>query len=170
MFRDDIEGETYEGLNMEASPKDPGEDPIAIEVVIAFLALVSMVVFFFIFFESFVFAGEINQVRAVNAIIGEAEGEGATGMEAVACAIRNRGTLNGVYGEHAPRVTKKMYNEKTYWKARSAWVVSENKARCDALIDGADHWEGTKFQTPYWAEDMIVTATIGNQRFYRRAR
>jgi hypothetical protein len=112
-------------------------------------------------------AEEIPSSRAINAIIGEAESEGAIGMESVACAIRNRGHLRGVYGEKSNRVVNKLYSEKTYNIAKAAWTVSENKARCDALIGSATHWEGTAFKTPYWAKDIIVTATIGRQRFYK---
>lgn len=114
-----------------------------------------------------VHAGEINEQRAINAIIGESEGEPEEGKIAIACAIRNRGTLNGVYGETAPRVVKHLYSEKTYYLAKSAWVVSESASRCNALIHGATNWEGTAFKTPSWAKRMVVTATIKNQRFYR---
>lgn len=109
----------------------------------------------------------IPDTRAINAIIGEAEGEGAVGMEAVACAIRNRGSLNGVYGEKAPRVIKRLYSDKIYILAKSAWVVSENASRCDNLIHGATHWEGTAFRTPYWAKSMSLVAIVRNQRFYK---
>jgi hypothetical protein len=112
-------------------------------------------------------SGTIPDTRAINAIIGEAEGEGAVGMEAVACAIRNRGHLKGVYGEKAPRVVKRLYSDKIYILAKSAWVVSENVSRCDKLVHGATHWEGTAFKTPYWAKSMSLVATVGNQRFYR---
>lgn len=110
-----------------------------------------------------VYAGELRKDRVVMAIIGEAEGEGYKGMLAVACAIRNRGTLQGVYGEKAPRVVKHKYSPKTFVLAVKAY---EESAKVD-ITGGATHWEGTKFKTPYWAHGMIVTATIGNQRFYR---
>jgi len=108
---------------------------------------------------------EIPKTRAVNAIIGEAEGEGYAGMLAVACAIRNRGTLKGVYGEKAVRVLKRKYSASVFVHAVKAWEESANPDNC-TQIDGATHWEGTAFKTPYWASSMILTATIGNQRFY----
>lgn len=112
-------------------------------------------------------AWSMDPSRAVNAIIGEAEGESYIGKLAVACAIRNRGTLKGVYGEKAPRVTKQLYSAKVKADAQKAWKESEGQQSCQ-FIDGADHWEGTKFKTPSWAKDMKITATIGGQRFYRR--
>lgn len=46
-------------------------------------------------------SAELEEDRAVRAIIGEAEGEGPRGMYLVACALRNRGTFRGVYGDRA---------------------------------------------------------------------
>lgn len=102
--------------------------------------------------------------QAILAIIGEAEGEGITGMTAVACAIRNRGTLQGVYGLHAPRIKQHQYTDSIYKIAVKAW---EQSAYND-ITHGATHWEGTKFKVPYWAKHMRVTATIGSQRFYKK--
>ena len=42
----------------------------------------------------------IPEAQAVKAIIGEAGGQGWKAMRAVASALRNRGTLQGVYGVH----------------------------------------------------------------------
>lgn len=108
--------------------------------------------------------------RAVLAIIGEAEGEGYTGMCAVASAIRNRGTLKGVYGEHAPRVKKHLYSKKTYQMAWDAWGVSMMPSN-RASIGGATHWENVKaFGKPYWASSMVETATIGSHTFFKEKR
>ena len=114
---------------------------------------------------------EVDGARAINAIIGEAEGEPYNGKLAVACAIRNREQsrkghgLKGVYGERSPRV--KLAGKKAREDSRRAWEASSDSDACE-FIDGADHWEGTAFKTPYWAKDMVITSTIGNQRFYRR--
>lgn len=76
----------------------------------------------------------IPEARAVRAIIGEASGEGYTGMLAIAGAIRNRGTLQGVYGEKAKHVDKQ---PRWVWdQARKAWKESANKD----ITSGADHW------------------------------
>lgn len=102
----------------------------------------------------------------VDAIIGEAEGESYKGKLAVACAIKNRKTLRGVYGVKAPRVVNRKYSSFVFVQAVKAYEESNVKGACD-FIDGASFWEGTKFKTPYWAKNMVVTATIGNQRFFR---
>ena len=104
-----------------------------------------------------------TQEDAVKAVIGEAEGEGYKGMLAVSGAIRNRGTLQGVYGLHAPRVLKHKYSELTYNTALKAW----NASRHIDISNGAKYWEGTRFPIPYWAKNMRVTAIIGNQKFFR---
>ena len=112
------------------------------------------------------FGSEIPKTRFVNAIIGEAEGEVYKGKLAVACTIRERGSLRGVYGERAPRVLQHKYSPKVFVDAVRAYEESANTNNCE-FVGGATHWEGTKFKTPYWAKNMIVTATIGNQRFYK---
>lgn len=104
---------------------------------------------------------EIPKKLAIKAIIGEASGEGFVGMRCVASAIRNRGTLKGVYGLHAKHVNKQ---PKWVWKmARKAWKDSKTKD----YVSGSSFWEGTKFKKPYWASDMQVVMVVGNQRFYK---
>jgi hypothetical protein len=111
-------------------------------------------------------AGNMPKERVVNAIIGEAEGEPYQGKLAVACSIRNRGTLKGVYGEKSPRVKQHRYSPKVFVDAVRAYEESANPDNC-SFIDGAQYWEGTKFPVPYWAKDMKITAVIGHQRFYK---
>jgi spore germination cell wall hydrolase CwlJ-like protein len=110
---------------------------------------------------------DLVKIRMVNAIIGEAEGEPYEGKLAVACAIRNRGTLRGVYGEKSHRVLNHKYSHKTFIDAVRAYEESASPINCK-FIDGADHWEGTSFKQPAWAKNMITTATIGKQKFYRK--
>jgi spore germination cell wall hydrolase CwlJ-like protein len=62
--------------------------------------------------------------QAIQAIIGEAEGEHYTGMYAVACAIRNRHTLHGVHGYHAYRVRHRLYSTHIWKEATIAWASS----------------------------------------------
>ena len=59
---------------------------------------------------------------AVRAIIGEAGGESFTTQLAVACALRNRGTLQGVYGVDNPVVAKASH--RTFLRAQRAWAQS----------------------------------------------
>lgn len=103
---------------------------------------------------------------AIRAIIGEAEGEPFQGKVAVACAIRNRGSLQGVYGKTAPRVIQNKFSQKTYLQSVQAWEISKDPESCE-FIQGADHWEGDKFKRPEWSKRMTKTAHIGNQTFYR---
>ena len=99
-------------------------------------------------------AFSITDERAILAIIGEGENQGYTGMLALAGAIRNRGTLRGVFGVNAPRVVKHKYSNDTYRMAKKAWAES---LRVD-ITKGADHWENIKaFGKPYWANSMIET-------------
>lgn len=108
-------------------------------------------------------ATEINKERFINAIIGEAEGGGLEGMRCVASAIRNRGTLKGVYGENSKRVKNRLYSSRTFVLAVQAYEES----RLKDYSFGADHWEGVSFKTPYWAKDMVVTTVCGGNRFYK---
>lgn len=110
----------------------------------------------------------IDSNRAVNAIIGEAEGEGYRGMLAIACAIRNRGNLKGVYGEKASRVLGKKYSQKTLELAQKAWAESATKD----ITNGADHWGGKAVDKAWIAKmkknGFIKTFEYGNQEFYKR--
>lgn len=101
--------------------------------------------------------------NAILSIIGEGENQGYTGMLALAGAIRNRGTLKGVYGVKAPRVVKRKYSNATYNMAKKAWVES---LKVD-ITKGADHWENIKaFGTPYWAKSMVKTFEHKDHVFY----
>jgi len=97
----------------------------------------------------------------IKAIIGEAEGEEYTGKLAVACAIRNRGNLKGVYGLNSRRVKEKLYSRDTLIDATLSWEESANPKNCE-FIKGADSW------------DNVVrakkTIKIGNHYFYKRGR
>ena len=111
-----------------------------------------------------VHADEIPEERAIAAIIGEAENQDLYGMEAVACAIRNRGTLKGVYGEHAPRVRHHLYSAEIYKLAKVAWMLSKD----EDITGGATHWENVKaFGLPCWAKSCTETFRYKDHIFYR---
>lgn len=116
------------------------------------------------------FAGQIREEDAVRAIVGEAAGECGRkraechGMLAVAHAIRNRGTLVGVYGLGASH--SKTEPAWVWKKARRAWAQA-SRQRSHDLTNGATHWESTDFKRPTWSRDMIVTVRIGKHVFYR---
>jgi len=105
---------------------------------------------------------EVSDTDAVRAIIGEASNQGYQGMLAVACGIRNRGTLNGVYGLHAKHVDKE---PKWVWdQAHRAWDESEHNR-----IHNGTHWENIKvFGTPYWVKDMTEVYRYKDHVFYKR--
>ena len=83
-------------------------------------------------------AEQISEELAVRAIIGEASGEGYLGMLYVAIGIRNRGTLEGVYGLNAKHVDKE---PQWVWKlARKAWLESKGNR-----LHSGTHWESVNF-------------------------
>lgn len=110
----------------------------------------------------------VPQSLAVRAIVGEAAGEGYPAMLAHAHALRNRGTLKGVYGFHARHI-----NEEAPWvwhQARRAWTAS---AWTKDGTHGASYWfseedmrllERTR---PYWFMRLRRTVKIGSTTFMR---
>ena len=135
--------------------------------VIMVTLLISAVVLIIFFYPGVSHASEIDKSKFVDACIGEAEGEPYIGKLAVSCAIRNRGSLIGVYGVNSPRVKLHKYSSKVFVDCVRACEESKYTDNC-GFIHGATAWEGVKFKTPYWAVRMQQTAIIGNQRFYRR--
>jgi hypothetical protein len=133
-------------------------------VVIGALVCI-IIVFAFLFFCGCAQAEGISKSKFVDAIIGEAEGEPYIGKLAVACAIRNRGTLNGVYGVNAPRVKARKYSSAIFVQAVKAYEESAKPEACE-FIDGADHWEGSAFNKPTWAYNMRETFRTKGQVFY----
>ena len=104
---------------------------------------------------------------AIKAIIGEAENQGYKGMLAVACAIRNRGTLKGVYGLRAKRVRYSLFNEEAMIDAKLAW---EESAKHD-ITNGATLWENINaFGCPSWVKSCVETFRYKNHVFYREVR
>lgn len=105
----------------------------------------------------------LNDDVCIKCVMGEARGEGYQGMVAVSEALRNRGTIRGVYGCHA------VFNEpKWVWDlARKAWSESAHSN----LVNGADHWGSTKVDGKWIAKmekTMTFTAQVNNHRFYKR--
>ena len=130
-------------------------------VIMAFLAVIISILM-----VSCVHAATVpyNERNAILAIIGEGENQGYTGMLALAGAIRNRGTLKGVYGVKAPRVVKRLYSKATYAMAQKAWAES---LKVD-ITKGADHWENIKaFGKPYWVASMKETYRHKDHVFYK---
>ena len=76
-----------------------------------------------------------NDDNCIRALIGEYATSDNKGMKLMAHAIRNRGTLKGVYGFNAPHVDRE--NKNTWIDATFAWLESANEV--DPL-DGANEW------------------------------
>jgi hypothetical protein len=100
--------------------------------------------------------------------LGEAAGQAYPELYAHACALRNRGTVQGVYGlQH----WKQHDSEKAWQRASRAWAESEYLR--DTTF-GATHWlsdydmkhcrQGWK----HWIKDYEKTTKVGETTFYRR--
>lgn len=136
-----------------------------------------LAILFLTFFSScdIVYAQLITDSQAVNAILGEAEDQGLLGMTALGEAIRNRGSLKGVYGYKAIvikdgnyyRKTKKgliPISKATVKQAEEAWKASATSN----YVLGADHWENVKaFGMPSWAKNMQITLEHKNHVFFK---
>jgi len=116
----------------------------------------------FIFSDKEVKANQISDEDLARAIVGEASNQGYNGMLAVACAIRNRGTLKGVYG-----FTSSLPNREPKWVWDLAKKAVKNSLKEDPT-KGATHWENiTSFGEPYWAKAMVETYKIKDHIFYK---
>lgn len=107
-------------------------------------------------------AGAQIDERAVQAIVGESAGQSYTEKLAIAGAIRNRGTLDGVRGRH----NLGMILTQPAWvfrDARAAWAQS----RTNDITRGGKFWESDNFPRPAWSLGMTETAHVGKFRFYR---
>lgn len=111
------------------------------------------------------YSQSIPSVLAVRGIVGEAGNQGYIGMLAVACAIRNRGTLEGVYGVNGKQVNKE---PKWVWNlASKAWKDSERRD----ITNGAQYWENVnRFGIPYWARKMIVVFKYRDHVFFKQTK
>ena len=108
------------------------------------------------------FAESLPDSKVIPAILGEA-GQSYDERLAIACAIRNRGTLKGVYGK------AKDISERNYQIAGKAWAES---AEHD-IVSGADHWlsdwdlKHAKPRLTAFRFKMKETAYIGTTHFYK---
>ena len=103
----------------------------------------------------------IKDADAIRAIVGEAGGEGHPGMLAVACAIRHRGTLRGVYG----LTNSSIYHQsaKIWRQARAAWAESTSKD----TVRGATHWGTIEDVETGTYSGMVCVAVVGKHYFFR---
>jgi hypothetical protein len=135
--------------------------------IIMFLALTAFITLFWMSKDAD--AAEIPEHKAILCIIGEAENQGFEGLLAIAHAIRNRGTLKGVYGLHAPRVRYHLYSREILKEATLAW---EQSAIDYDITHGATGWGNKedilKFCWNSWWSKCDVTVHIGDHYFYKQ--
>lgn len=106
---------------------------------------------------------ELNEQVAIKAIISEAANQGLDGMTALAEAIRNRGTCQGVCGLQRESFISRQPN----WVKEMAKVAWKRSASTN-YVRGADHWENVEaFGMPEWAKGMETTAKIKNHTFFK---
>ena len=114
------------------------------------------------------YADTIKDKDAIKAVIGEAENQTYKGMLYVACALRNRGTLKGVYGLKSYRVVHHLYSDHIYKEATLAWKESAIPEVCK-VVHNAIGWEDVRaFGTPYWAKSMRLVLTFKDHNFYAK--
>ena len=116
-------------------------------------------------------------------IYGEARGEGALGMQAVANVIMNRVKKGGWYGASIKDVVLKPWqfscwndNDKNSSIIKQANAAQLKQAReiADKVISGelpditggATQYYASSIKAPVWTKTMNKTATIGNHYFY----
>ena len=104
----------------------------------------------------------VSDAQAVRAIVGEAAGETFEGKLAIACAIRNRGNLHGVYGLNATHVWRE--TAATWTAAWRAWRLS---AQHD-ITHGASYWGNCADVATGNYRRLTQTAIIGNHHFFRK--
>lgn len=120
-------------------------------------------------------------------IFGEASGEGARGMQAVANVIMNRVKAGSWYGTTPKDVVLKKYqfscwNDGDPNKPRILAATAADKAFSNAqliasaayhgtlpdITNGATHYYAYKsIKAPSWVNKMTYTTTIGNHKFYK---
>ena len=112
-------------------------------------------------------AQSFTDKQAILAIIGESESEGYAGMYAVACAIRNRGTLKGVYGLNSGRVVHQLYSKHTYQLASGAWMASGDGIDATNGATGwGNAWDVKQFKKTTWFKKCHITANVKDHYFY----
>ena len=161
---------------IEASRRDGFEDlePLTekqikelarrLEEALRIAATTAVTVFFLAFLPAPSNAAMIAEADGVQAVMGEARGEPYLGKVAIAEALRNRGTLNGVYGFKA----RFQEPERVWGDARRAWREGEQSN----LTHGATVWgnrsDVEKFRLERWFLAYEQTAKIGGHYFFRR--
>ena len=110
-------------------------------------------------------ASNLDHDQVTKAIMGEAGGQDYSEKLAIACAIRNRGTLRGVYGLNS----KTSYPPEVWQESGKAWAESEYHD----VTGGASHWlsnwdlEHSRASLIAWRYTMKETLRTENFTFYK---
>jgi spore germination cell wall hydrolase CwlJ-like protein len=104
-------------------------------------------------------------------LIGEAVGEGYTGMYAVACCVRNRldsGMSHGISAMKRKDLDTFVNKQGSKYKEMVVQIIEEvfNKMKPD-ITNGATHFESVRYKTPYWAKDKAIVYRYKNHIFYK---
>ena len=126
-----------------------------------FFAILIAIILTVMLFLKIARAEEMDNNSAIKAIIGEAANQDYQGMLAVAVGIRNRGTLQGIYGLKAKHINRE---PKWVWDlAQKAWQESKYNH-----IHSGTHWENIKaFGKPKWAYAMKEVYRYKDHIFYK---
>ena len=119
--------------------------------------------------DDYAYPAEIPEQTAIVCLLGEARGEGYTSLLYHAEALRNRATINGVYGCKARLAKEWPYLQARglVGQARQAWRESETTD----FTHGATYW-GSLLVDQKWIAKMeksgfTQTAKIKNTVFYK---
>lgn len=128
-------------------------------------------VIFVILWGIFAISTQKSHFRTQNpvlCIIGEAEDQGLDGVAAVACAIQNRQSLEGVCGCTAKRVEKRLYSPETLKVATKAWELARTRPDvCDSLIGRANSWRSLDDLRVHGApQNCMLETQIKDHVFY----
>jgi len=113
-------------------------------------------------------AAQITDAAAIRAIVGEAAGQSDRAMLAVAGALRNRGTVQGVYGASSP-VT--CHSSPDVWaRAARAWAQSaQHIGQAEVRLAAGCRYFGCATDAPYFLHTLHYhpVVTIGQITFYK---
>lgn len=106
--------------------------------------------------------------NCIKALVGEVEGESFQCKLATAEALRNRGSLKGVYGINSPRIKKAP--RRVFDDCTRAWLsVTRSKTN---YVRGATVWGSAQdlksFKKQSWFQSYEFVCKVGNHYFYRR--
>ena len=105
----------------------------------------------------------MDSQKAIQAIIGESAGENFKTKLAIAGALRNRNTLQGVRGALNRRMIQSQ--PQRIWKqANEAWAQSAT----NDLTHGGCFFESDNFPRPKWSLGMTQTAKVGKFTFWKK--